>query len=129
MSEFLIIDVKTLYDGVFQFYQTGLIHILLEATVLDYCNGFTMPKNSEAPHKKYDNGTESKRYCPNLYASGIWIMLYPEFNKIPDISLAAHQCARFTHNTKVSHNTFSRLYVGISKVPSKRLWCLTCPRK
>ena len=32
MSEFLVIDVKTLNDGGFKFCQTGLIHKVLEAT-------------------------------------------------------------------------------------------------
>ena len=33
------------------------------------------------------------------------MMLYLASNTIPDISFAVHQCARFTHNTKVSHET------------------------
>ena len=33
------------------------------------------------------------------------MMLYLASNKGPDISSAVHQCARFTHNTKVSHET------------------------
>ena len=32
-------------------------------------------------------------------------MLYLASNTRPDISFAVHQCARFTHNTKVSHET------------------------
>ena len=32
-------------------------------------------------------------------------MLYLASNTIPDISFAVHQCARFTHNTKLSHET------------------------
>ena len=32
-------------------------------------------------------------------------MLYLASNTIPDISLAVHQCSRFTHNTKASHET------------------------
>ena len=33
------------------------------------------------------------------------MMLYLASNTRPDISFAVHQCARFTHNTKVSHET------------------------
>ena len=32
-------------------------------------------------------------------------MLYLASNTRPDISFAIHQCAQFTHNTKVSHDT------------------------
>ena len=34
------------------------------------------------------------------------MMLYLASNTRPDISFAFHQCARFTHNTKVSHDTY-----------------------
>ena len=33
------------------------------------------------------------------------MMLYLASNTRPDISFDVHQCARFTHNTKVSHET------------------------
>ena len=33
------------------------------------------------------------------------MMLYLASNTRPDISFAVHQCSRFTHNTKVSHET------------------------
>ena len=39
------------------------------------------------------------------YASVIEMMLYLASNTRPDISFAVHQCARFTHNIKVSHET------------------------
>ena len=59
----------------------------------------------EAPLGTDTNGSEAKRYCPNSYAYVIGMMLYLESNTRPDISFAVHQCARFTHNTKVSHET------------------------
>ena len=43
--------------------------------------------------------------CHNSYASIIGIMFYLVSNTRPDISFAVHQCARFTHNTKASHET------------------------
>ena len=51
------------------------------------------------------NGSEANKDCPNSYASVIGMMLYLVSNTITDISFAVHQCARFTHNTKASHET------------------------
>ena len=50
-------------------------------------------------------GYEAKGDLPNSYAYVIGMMLYLASNTRPDISFAVHQCARFTHNTKVSHET------------------------
>ena len=40
VSEFLGSDIKTLYNGGFQFCQTGLIRKVLEATGMEDFNGF-----------------------------------------------------------------------------------------
>ena len=105
MSEFLGIDIKTLDNGGFQFYQTGLIRKVLESTGMEDCNGLPTPTKVEAPLRIDINGSEAKRDWPNSYAYVIEMMLYLAPNKIPDISFAVHQCAWFTHNTKVSHET------------------------
>ena len=49
VSEFLGIDIKTLDNGGSQFFQTGLIRKVLEATGMEYCNGFPTPTKVEAP--------------------------------------------------------------------------------
>ena len=49
MFEFLGIDMKTLDDGGFQFFQTGLIIKVLEDTGMDHCNGLPTPTKVEAP--------------------------------------------------------------------------------
>ena len=76
LSEFLGIDIKKLDDGRFHFYQTGLIHKVLEATGTGHCNGFPTPINVDAPLGTDVNGYEAKRDCPNSYASVIGMMLY-----------------------------------------------------
>ena len=72
---------------------------------MDHCNGFPTPTKFEAPLGTDANGSEAKRYCPNSYVSVIGMMLYLASNTRPDITFAVHQCARFTHNTKASHET------------------------
>ena len=103
MSEFLGIDIKILDDGGFWFYQTGLIHKVLEYTGMDNCNDLSTPTKVEAPLGIDANGYEAKRDCPNSYYYFIGMMLYLESNTRPDIPFAFHQCDRFTHKTKASH--------------------------
>ena len=105
MSEFLGIDIKTLDNGRFQFCQTGLIRKVLEATGMEKCNGLPTPTKVDAPLGTDENSSEAKKDWPNAYAYVIGTMLYLSSNTRPYISYAVHQCARFTHNTKASHET------------------------
>ena len=72
---------------------------------MEDCNGLPTPTKVEAPLGTDVTGSEAKRDWPNSYASVIGMMLYLASNTRPDISFAVHQCAQFTHNTKVSHET------------------------
>ena len=105
MTEFLVIDIKTLDDGGFHFYQNGFIRKVLEATGMDHYNGFPTPTKVEAPLGTYYNSSEAKRDWPNPYASFIGMMLYMAPNTIPDISFSVQQYDWFTHNTKASYET------------------------
>ena len=87
------------------FCQTVLIRKVLKSTGIEDCNELPTPTKVEAPLGIDVNGSEAKIYRPNSYASFIGMMLYLASNTRPDISFAVHQCARFTHNTKVSHDT------------------------
>ena len=62
VTQFLGIDIKTFYDGGFQFCQTGLIRKVLEATVMKHCNGLPTPTKVEAPLGTDENFYEAKRY-------------------------------------------------------------------
>ena len=103
MSEFLVIYIKTLDYGGFQFCQTGLIRKVLEATGMEHCNWLPTPTKVQAPLGTDANGYEAKKDWPNSYAYVIGMILYLASNKRPDISFAVHQCARFTNNTKASY--------------------------
>ena len=105
VSDLLGIDIKTLDNGGFQFFQTGLIRKVLEATGMEHSNGFPTPIKVEAPLGTDVNGSEAKRYWHNSYASVIGMMLHLASNTRPDISFDVHHCVRFTHNTKVPHET------------------------
>ena len=105
LSEFLGIDIKTLDDGGFQCYQTGLIRKVLEATGMEHCNGLTTPTKVEAPLLTDANDSDARRYWPNSYAAVIAMMLYLESNTRTDIFFAVHQCSWFTHNIKSSYKT------------------------
>ena len=104
VPDFLGIDIKTLDGVVFQFYQTSLIHKVLEATGVEHCNRLTTPTKVVAPLGTDDNGYEAEKYCTNSYSFFIGIMSYLESNTIPYISFAVHQRAHFIHNTKESHD-------------------------
>ena len=65
MSEFLGIYIKTLDNGGFQFFQTGLVSKVLEATWMDHSNGFPTPTKVEAPLGTYVNGYKAKIDWPN----------------------------------------------------------------
>ena len=74
MSEFLVIDIKTLDDDGFQFCQNGFIVEVLETTEREHCNGFTTPTKVEEPIGTEANGSEAKRDWTNSYDSVIEIM-------------------------------------------------------
>ena len=76
MSEFLVNDIKTLDNGGSQFFQTGLIHKVLESTGTEHFNGLTTPTKVEAPLGIDANGSEDKRDWPNSYDYVIGMMFY-----------------------------------------------------
>ena len=78
MSKFLGIDIKTLDDGGFQLYQTGLIQKILEAIGIDHWNGLPTPIKVEAPIGTDNNGSEDKIDWTNSYDYVIGMMLYLE---------------------------------------------------
>ena len=85
MSKVLGIDIKTLDDGGFQFYQTGLIGKVSEATGMEHFNMFTLPTKFGAPVGTDINASEAKIDWTNAYYSVIDMLLYLASNIRPDI--------------------------------------------
>ena len=101
MSEYLGIEIHKTSEGGYQFLQKGLTIKILDATKMMDCNAKSTPITPDAPLGSDLNGKLAKREWN--YASVIGMMLYITANSKPDISFAVHQCAKFTHNAKASH--------------------------
>ena len=76
------------------------------------------PTKVEAPLGTDADGSEANRDWTNSYASVNGMMLYLASNIRLDISFAVHQCARFKHKTKASHETAMKMmcpYLQVTK--------------
>ena len=86
--------------GVVTFLQPGLIKKVLKYCGMSDCNKKWTPAGTEPL------GTDANGPLPNAtweYATAIGMLLYLSSNSRPDIQYAVHQCARFTHNPRLSH--------------------------
>jgi hypothetical protein len=87
-------------NGNVTFKQTGLIDKVLRYTKMTECNA------KPTPAATTPLGTDSKgpaRQEEWDYATAVGMLLYISSNSRPDIQFAVHQCARFTHCPKASH--------------------------
>ena len=117
----------------FKFSERGLIEKILRTTGMMDCNRKGTPTNGTKALGSDCNGESAKEKW--LYGSVIGMMLYLAGNSRPDISFAVHQCARFTHTPKVSHeNAILRIcrYLkgtsedGLIYLPDKSKLSLDC---
>ena len=76
MSDLLDIDIKTLYDGGFQFDQTGLIRKVLKTKRMKHCNGLPTTTKVDTPLLIEDNGYGDNRAWTNSYASIIEVLFF-----------------------------------------------------
>ncbi|MGH7974287.1 MAG: reverse transcriptase domain-containing protein [bacterium] len=100
VSTYLGIKIKKLADDRLEMSQPYLIERILEATGMKDCNG------KSTPALEFPIGTDKEgadRQDEWSYASVIGMLMFLQANTRPDISFAVHQCARFTHNPKKSH--------------------------
>jgi len=86
--------------GEMTFLQKGLIDKVLRTTGMQDCNAkptpaCTTPLGTDADGPRCQQSWD--------YASVIGMLMYLTSNSRPDIQYAVHQCARFTHNPRASH--------------------------
>jgi hypothetical protein len=103
VNSFLGINIVRDGDtGTFKFTQKGLIDKILKATGMQDCNAKPTPCSGDGKPLGSDKlGDEAKEDWS--YASAVGMMLYLASNSRPDIAFAVHQCARFTHAPRASH--------------------------
>ena len=103
VEAFLGINIaKNEKDGSFKFTQRGLIDKILLATNMTECNGKPTPCSGDGKPLGTDPHGVSAQ-ADWSYSSVVGMLLYLSGNSRPDIAFAVHQCARFTHAPKESH--------------------------
>jgi hypothetical protein len=83
--------------------QTGLIYKILEASDMTDCNVRGSPSNTGTTHDLGIDANGARRKEKWNYASVICMMMYLSSNAHPETQFAVHQCARFTHCPRGSH--------------------------
>jgi hypothetical protein len=89
-------------DGSIELKQTGLIDRIVKVMGLDDSKEKYTPADP-VPLRKDEFGASCVEGWS--YASVVGMMMYLSSNSRPDIAFAVHQCARFTHCPKKSHET------------------------
>ena len=101
MAGFLGLKItRDIKKGTVTLLQTGLIDKVLAATQLEECN----PKYTPADKIPLDKDLDGDPCCEEWdYRSIVGMLLYLAGSTRPDISYAVHQCARFSHQPRASH--------------------------
>jgi Reverse transcriptase (RNA-dependent DNA polymerase) len=97
---FLGVEVTRLPSGEIELKQSGLIAKVLLTCGMTDCNTKATPCNQEPLGTNLNGEPVSGRFD---YASAVGMLMYLCSNTRPDIQYAVHQCARFTHFPKKSH--------------------------
>jgi hypothetical protein len=100
VAGFLGILIEKQSDGSIELKQTGLIDRILRVMDLDR----SLDKHTPALPKPLGKDNKGLNCCERWsYSSVVGMMMYLSSNSRPDIAFAVHQCARFTHCPKRSH--------------------------
>jgi len=100
VAGFLGILMNKRDDGSLELLQTGLIDRILRVMGLEDSGTRPTPADIK-PLGKDENGEPCSETWS--YASVVGMMMYLSSNSRPEIAFAVHQCARFTHCPKQSH--------------------------
>jgi Reverse transcriptase (RNA-dependent DNA polymerase). len=100
VGDFLGIRIQKQHNGQFTLTQTGLIDKILLTTNMTDCNPVATPTSKEALGSDRDGDQFDEKW---KYSAVVGMLLYLSSNTRPDITFAVHQCARYSHNPKVSH--------------------------
>jgi hypothetical protein len=95
----ILID-RTRQDGSIELLQTGLIDRILDVMGLQDSKANSTPASPKTLGKDENGDPCCERWS---YGSVVGMMMYLSSNSRPDIAFAVHQCARFTHCPKRSH--------------------------
>ena len=102
VNSYLGICIEKTQDGGFQLTQAGLVDKILKTTNMDDCNAKRTPCSGDGKPLSSDKNGSLAHQDWN-YRSVIGMLLYLASNSRPDIAFAVHQCARFSHAPKASH--------------------------
>ena len=103
ISKYLGVDVRKHKDGSFELVQPFLIQRIIDLLGLEGDSKHnTKPTPVTKPLLHKDVEGESRHNCWS-YRKAIGMLTYLQGTSRPDISMAVHQCARFSQDPKLSH--------------------------
>jgi hypothetical protein len=101
VGDFLGIRITKNGPITFELTETGLINKVLTDAGLEECRGVSTPAETKALGSDLEGSPFDKEWD---YASVIEMLMYLSANTRPDIALAVHQAALFTHHPRASHS-------------------------
>jgi len=100
VAGFLGIDLHRNTDGSIELKQIGLTERILRVMGLEDCKADKTPCETTPLGADKDGAPCEESWS---FASVVGMMMYLASNSRPDIAYAVHQCARFSHNPRHSH--------------------------
>ena len=124
LAGFLGVKVNNREDGSIELLQTGLIDRVILALGLEGANAKAIPAEHN-PLGSYVDGEERNEHFN--YASVVGMLMYLTGNSRPELAFSVHQCARFTHNPKASHEKALKR-IGQYLIGTRTKGLILCPK-